>query len=181
MIVSMILWFPWLRAASFVFTMMLMFIASVAVAQDVPPVSSRIAACGKASKGWRLVGWGKHGLFFSVPKHGVKILGGKPDVDYVKFVIERTSHGAVLALWFGGMAFHPDPPGETLLSSASLTQTKLLDMEGTEIGLDSRGRKRDQSSWRWFGVLTEGAVYKDASAEDAALFDQIIDSACLIP
>jgi hypothetical protein len=79
------------------------------------------------------------------------------------------------------MEFHPNPPGETLSSSASYTQTKLLNIDGTEIGLDSRGKKRDKSSWRWFGVSAVGAVYENASVEDAVIFDQIIDSASMIP
>jgi hypothetical protein len=109
------------------------------------------------------------------------VLGGKPDVDYVKFVIKPTNHEAALELWFGGMASHPDPPTEILRSSASFTQTKLLNMDGTEIGLDTKGTKPDKSRWHRFGVWAEGAVYENASAEEAALFDQIIISACLIP
>jgi len=178
---SMIRWLPRLQSTSSVLAVLLMFFASVATGQEGSVAGTRIPACGKPVKGQSLIGWGKYGLFFSVPKRGVKISGGKPDVDYVKFVIKATNHEAALALWFGGMAFHPDPPGETRRSSASFTQTKLLNMDGTEIGLDSRGRKRDTSIWRWFGVWAEGAEYENASAEDAALFDKIIDSACLIP
>jgi len=158
----------------------LMFFACAALAQEAPLASTRIPAC-VGSKGQKLIGWGKYGLFFSVPKRGVKILGGKPDVDYVKFIIKPDKHEAALVLWFGGMAFHPDPPGETIRASASLTQTKLLNLEGREIGLDSKGKKHDQSSWRWFGILAEGGEYESASPEDAALFDRILDSACLIP
>jgi hypothetical protein len=79
------------------------------------------------------------------------------------------------------MAFHPDPPADTLKASMTFTQTKLVNRDGNEIGLDSRGKRDDQRSWRWLGVWAEGAVYENASPEDAALFDQIIDSACLVP
>src|SRR5260221_13731177 len=118
MIMSMIPWFRWMRAPSSVFAVMLMFFVSIVVAQEGAHVTARIPACRRPLKGQSLVGWGKYGLFFSVPKHGVKILGGKPDVDYVKFVIKPTNHDAALALWFGGMAFNPDPP-EALRNSAS--------------------------------------------------------------
>jgi hypothetical protein len=79
------------------------------------------------------------------------------------------------------MAFHPDPPGEMTRSSDSLTQRKVLNPDGDEIGLDSKGTKRDKGGWRWFGVWAEGGEYENAPPEDAALFDRILDSACLIP
>lgn len=162
------------------FAVTLMFFCPAVLAQEAPPAGTRIPACVR-SKGQKLIGWGKYGLFFSVPKRGVKILGGKPDVDYVKFIVKPEKHDAALVLWFGGMAFHPDPPGDTIRISATLTQTKLLSLDGHEIGLDSKGKKHDQSSWRWFGVYSEGGKYENASTEDAELFDQILDSACLIP
>ena len=99
----------------------------------------------------------------------------------MKFIIKPEKHDAALVLWFGGMAFHPDPPGETIRTSASLAQTKLLSLDGHEIGLDSKGKKHDRSSWRWFGVFAEGGEYENASPEDAVLFDRILDSGCLIP
>ena len=79
------------------------------------------------------------------------------------------------------MAFHPDPPGDLMSTSSSVKQTTLLDTKGNEIGLDSKGIKSDQSHWRWFGVLSEGGEYKNAPPEDAALFDRILESACLSP
>ena len=66
----------------------LMCLLSPALPQEIVS-NARIPACVDAAKGQRLIGWGKYGLFFAVPKRGVKILGGKPDVDYVKFVIHQ--------------------------------------------------------------------------------------------
>lgn len=181
MITSVIHRLPIFRWCFLFFALILPFLVSVSVAQEPPLSSARIPRCAGPSKDQNLIGWGKYGLFFSVPKRGFKILGGKPDVDYVKFVIKPSKHEAALVLWFGPMAFHPDPPGETIRTSASFTQTKLLKPDGTEIGLDSRGDKGDKSIWRWFGIGSEGGEYENASAENTALFDQILDSACLIP
>lgn len=173
--------FPTLRRRPLFFAFVVLFVVSMAVAQEPTLAGTRVPRCAEPSKDQSLIGWGKYGLFFSVPKRGFKILGGKPDEDYVKFVIKPNKHEAALVLWFGGMAFHPDPPGETIRTSVSFTQTKLLNPNGTEIGLDSRGKKGDKSNWRWLGVWAEGGDYENASAEDARLFDQILDSACLIP
>jgi hypothetical protein len=181
MIVPMIDGFTNFTARPLVFGLILIFLVSVTVAQDALARNTRIPACGGLPKDHALIGWGKYGLFFSVPKHAVKLLGGKPDVDYVKFVIKPNKHEAALVLWFGPMAFHPDPPAETTRSSDTFTQSKLLNPDGEEIGLDSKGTKRDKGSWRWFGVWTEGGEYENASPGDAALFDRILDSACLIP
>jgi hypothetical protein len=170
-----------LRPASYVYAVLLTFFVYVAAAQDTSGATIRIPACGSAVKGQSSIGWGKYGLFFSVPKQGVKVLGGQPDVDYIKFVIKPKKHNAALILWFGPMAFHPDPPAETTRSSDTFTQNKLLNPDGDEIGLDSKGTIRNKGRWRWFGVLAEGGEYENVLPEDAALFDQILDSACLIP
>lgn len=168
------------RTAACGLAMLLIFFVSATTAQETSAAARQINTCSRPGEGQRVIGWGKNGLFFSVPKRGVKTLGGKLDVDYVKFVIKPTNHEASLVLSFGGMAFRPEPPYEMLRNSASSTQTKLLDVRGHKIGLDSRGINRDKSRWRWLGVASEGATYEDASAEDAVLFDRIIDSACVV-
>jgi len=61
------------------------------------------------------------------------------------------------------------------------TQTTLGNSDGHEIGLDSIGKKLNQSRWRWFGIFTEGGEYENASLEDAVLLNRILDSACLMP
>jgi hypothetical protein len=133
------------------------------------------------STGQKWISWGRYGLKFQAPKHGVKILGGKPDVDYVKFVIRPVQGNAALVLWFGGMAFSPQPKGEQVTRSVTFRQAKVIESDGTEIGLDSRGQNPDTTAWRRFGVRAEGAEYDNASERYAALFDNIIDTACLAP
>ncbi len=50
-----------------------------------------------------------------------------------------------------------------------------------EIGMDSRGKNPDTTTWRHFGVLSEGAEYDHTSDRDTVLFDKIINTACLVP
>jgi hypothetical protein len=49
-----------------------------------------VSACGQPESNQKQIGWGKYGLHFTVPKDGMKILGGEPDVDYVRYVIKPT-------------------------------------------------------------------------------------------
>ena len=158
-----------------------MFVAPAAIGQGQPTAQTRIPQCGKLSPGQKWISWGRYGLKFQVPTRGVKILGGKPDVDYVKFVIRPVRGDAALVLWFGGMAFNPEPRGEQVKRSVTFSQAKVVTSDGTEIGLDSRGKNPDTTAWRHFGVRAEGAEYDNASDRDAALFDKAIETACLVP
>jgi hypothetical protein len=101
------------RAA--VFGLIITFLVSVTFAQDDSARNPRIPACGAPQKGYSLIGWGKHGLFFSVPKRGVEILGGKPDVDYVKFVIKRDKlrGGSCSLVWTNGVPPRPTRRDDT--------------------------------------------------------------------
>src|SRR5258708_38245796 len=96
---------------------LLMFAALASVGEGQSTSETRIPQCGKLSPGQRWISWGQYGLKFQCPKRGVKILGGKPDVDYVKFVIRPVQGNAALVLWFGGMAFDPQPRGEQVKGS----------------------------------------------------------------
>lgn len=60
-------------------------------------------------------------------------------------------------------------------------QMKLVNSDGMDVGVDSRGRKQDGTVWRHFAVGLEGAEYDKLSGTEAELFDQIIESACLVP
>jgi hypothetical protein len=158
-----------------------MFATTASIGQEQPTAQMRLPQCGKLSAGQRWISWGRYGLKFQAPKRGVKILGGKPDVDYVKFLIRPVQGDAVLVLWFGGMAFSPQPKGEQVQHSVTSSQATVIASDGTEIGLDSRGQNPDTTAWRHFGVRTEGAEYDHAPERDAALFNNIIETACLAP
>lgn len=167
-----------MRSATPVIFVLLMFLAPESIAQGQLTAPTRVPQCGKLLLGQRWISWGKYGLRFQAPKHGLKILGGKPDVDYVKFVIKPVDVEAALVLWFGGMAFNPEPRGEQVRRSATFRQAKVVVHDGTEVGLDSRGQYPDATTWRHFGVGSEGAEYDNASDRDAALFDKVIETAC---
>ena len=139
------------RFGASVFAPLLLLLVSVTAAQEVSIASARIFLCKGPSKSEKWIGSGKYGLFFSVPQHGFKVLSGT-DVDYVKFVIKPNKHKSVLVLWFGYAAFSPHPPSGIIRASATFNQTKLLGPDGIEIGLDSRGKKHNGTTWGWFGV-----------------------------
>jgi hypothetical protein len=168
-----------MRTATCIFALVFVFATRAAETQEQVGAASRVPACANPSSGHKLIGWGEDGLKFSVPKRGVKILGGKPDVDYVRFVIKPNDRDVRLVLWFGPYALKQEPERETLETSATFTQTKLLGSDGATIGLDSRGQYHNNTKWRHFAIGAQGAVYESVSPADATLFDQIIESACL--
>jgi hypothetical protein len=170
-----------MRSATPLLCALAMFVAPPSISRGQSNPETRIPQCGKLPPSQRWISWGKYGLKFQCPKRGVKILGGKPDVDYVKFVLRPVHGNAALVLWFGGMAFNAQPGGEQTKGSVTFRQAKVVAPDGTEIGLDSRGQKPDTTFWRHFGVRTEGAEYDNASDRDAAMFDNIIETACLVP
>jgi hypothetical protein len=158
----------------------LVFFGSPCKAQEQSAGATRIPACGNLPNDQKWIGDGDYGLKFKVPKRGVKILGGA-DVDYVKFIIKPANRHAALLLWFGPYALNPKPRQELLENSARSTQTEIMNSDGNVIGYDTKGQNHDSTTWRQFSVLLEGAVYENASASDTALFDRIIESACIVP
>ena len=136
--------------------------------------------CEPAKRGEKQIGPGKKGLRFTVPKRAVRILGGKLDVDYVKYVIKPKKGEGWLELWFGPYAMSLTPDEKQFENSTQIRQRNIALPDGT-IGVDSWGRFRSGKSWRQMAILREGARYTDASAADAQLFDSIIDSACFTP
>jgi hypothetical protein len=121
------------------------------------------------------------GLNFAVPKHAVKILGGKPDTDYVEYVIKPKKSHSWLELWFGPYAMSWEPEDDQFIKSADFAQRTLVLPNGATIGVDSGGHLHNGTNWRQTNIVGEGARYTDAPIEDAKLFDQIINSACFTP
>lgn len=136
-----------------------------------------VSACVQPNSAHKVVGWGKYGLHFAVPRAGVQILGGKPDVDYVRYVIKRDKSDSYLNLWFGPYSMSTEPDDERFLESLEFSQRNLATDKGV-IGMDSRGRAHSGLNWRQTAAFGSGAVYRDADSESAALFDKIIDSIC---
>jgi len=141
-----------------------------------------IPDCGVAGKDQTLIGWGRFGLRFKVPRRDNKISGGKPDVDYLVYTIKPKSGGGYLELWFGPYALPTDPDDDEFINSVNFAQRDVAAVNGKAFGTDSWGQLRSGGSWRWTGVFTQGGSrYHAVGSEDARLFDQIVNSICEIP
>lgn len=137
-----------------------------------------VPKCTSPPLGQKQIGWGKYGLHFAVPEKDVEIRGGEPDVDYVRYVIKPAAGKSYLELWFGSMAISTEPDDKLFVESADFSQRNLTSFDGRVIGKDSRGHLQNGASWRQTAASGSGAIYGDASAEEAHLFDQIINSIC---
>lgn len=138
-----------------------------------------VPSCTKPRRGLRRIGWG-YGPQFDVPKRAAEILGGKPDVDYSRYVIKPKKGKGFLELWFGPYAMGSDPADEKFTSSVTFAQRKVVSAADGVIGIDSWGKLRNGEKWRQTAIVSQGARYDAAKPDDAALFDEIIDSLCLV-
>lgn len=130
--------------------------------------------------GMKQMGWMT--LRFMVPKRGVKITGGKWDADYVEYGVQPIHGTSWLELWFGPTSLSTDPDDEIFLKSDTWSQRNIVEPNGQNTGMDSRGKLKTGGLWRQTAVPgIGGARYGDASAEDAPVFDKIIDSICFLP
>ena len=119
---------------------------------------------------------------FSVSKRDFNVRGGKPDVDYVLYVVSPKKSKTVLQLWFGGMTLGLYPSEAKLESSTNLKKTKLTVEQARVEGMDSRGQSSEGSYWRHFAIEAQGgALYDTKNRQDADRLDSIIDSACYTP
>jgi hypothetical protein len=146
---------------------------------DQPPI--RIASCTKLPSGHKRVGWGKYGLQFNVRKRDVRLKGGKPDVDYVKYIVQRKNSDSILALWFGNNAMSAEPDERMTRASSSHSMRTVVSEKGEIVGVDYQGSTADGRRWRKFVVGRQGAVYDSVPPTDSTLFDEIINSACETP
>ncbi len=141
-----------------------------------------LPTCAKTKKDSRAIGWGKYGLRFSVPTDSTVIAGGKPDVDYVQWIISPQNSSAHLALWFGPYAANLEPEDDRFINSASFTQRTIAIGDDAQVGIDSQGKLREGGEWRHTAVQGQGAAtYTNANLKDKVLFDQIIGSICEVP
>jgi hypothetical protein len=141
-----------------------------------------VPVCGKVQPNQQRIGWGNYGLRFNVIKHDVQVHGGKPDVDYVRYVIKRKHGVAHLELWFGLNAIDAMPEDAEFIKSETFEQRNVVNSDGRVSGFDSWGQGRGGGNWRYTSVLGEGgSIYENASREEASLFDHIVNSVCEVP
>lgn len=136
-----------------------------------------VRSCAQPGSEHKSIGWGKYGLHFSVPKRAVKILGGEPDVDCVRYVTKPKGARSYLELWFGPYAMNPEPDDDQFIESANFVQRDVV-RNNSVVGLDSWGETSTGGSWRQTSVFLEGARYRNADKDSALLFNKIIDSLC---
>jgi len=102
------------------------------------------------------------------------------DVDYGYFSIgygPKKQRVWLTGAGDGGLATLGVPPEEWLLNSREFSVRAFR--SGIREGLDIRGQSKDGTYWRHVGViLIESMSYDGVSAEAAAFFDKLIDSAC---
>ena len=138
--------------------------------------------CRKPEPDFKQIGWGAYGLQFKVPTRAVNILGGDPDVDYVRYLIKPMASETTLELWFGPYAMNMDPDDDLILDSVAFAQRNVDNDKGQLVGEDSWGRLADGTAWRQTAVMAEGgARYRNASPEYVELFNPVINSICDIP
>lgn len=85
-----------------------------------------------------------------------------------------------LGLWFGPMAFTPNPDQNLLSLSAGTQTVRLTNSEAKKIDSEFTGELRSGEPWRHtlIGIRGLDGAEQKASARNAALFDRIISSAC---
>jgi hypothetical protein len=143
-----------------------------------------IPVCGKAEHGFRRIGWGKYGIHFLVPIHRMKVKGGKPDVDYVRYVLQPKKGISYMEFWFGINSLPTDPDDDLFKSSSAFSQRNIgnTSVNDAFFGVDSWGHLKSGENWRQAAIAgMGGAVYQDARTQDAALFDGIINTMCYVP
>ena len=141
-----------------------------------------VPTCAKRESGQKRIGWGKYGLQFNIVKRDVEILGGKPDVDYVRYLLKPKKGEDHLELWFGPYAMDSLPDDDQFTSSDEFAQRDVVNSNGELVGMDSWGQERSGKHWRQTSIVGQGgASYRNITSERASIFDKIVNSACELP
>jgi len=155
--------------------------SDIQIVLDSSTPGSPVPTCKQPANARKEVSWGEYGVHFAVNAKA-KLRGGKPDVDYVRYVLTLPKSKSYLEFWFGPYAMNPEPDDELFMGSSDFSQRNLRNADGKVFGEDGRGHLKSGGNWRHFAIFGEGgALYRDASEQDAQIFDQIIDSVCIVP
>lgn len=143
--------------------------------------SLKVPICARPERGGKQVDWGKYGPRFTVPVNDVTIKGGKPDTDYVKYVVRLKKGKSYLEFWFGPYALSSEPDDEQFVNSSDFSQRNIV-VAGGVIGMDSWGHLRGGDSWRQTVIVGQGgAIYVRVPVGKSTVFDRIINSICTVP
>ena len=99
--------------------------------------SMLVPVCSEPDSHLRRIGWGKFGPQFDVPMQEVEVLGGEPDVDYVRYVIKPKTGDGYLEFWFGPTAMSPDPDKELLENSVGTQKRKTKENTQVQIAREN--------------------------------------------
>ena len=172
---------------------MLLTLLLAAVSQSVrqPDTEFLLTTCGGVPKGQRSIGRGEYGLQFRIPKHQVQVNSVKPDEEHIRYLVKMKNRPGLWLLWFGVYSLSRNPDPQRVSESVSVSRSEVSNRKGQNVGLDTVGHLPDGTRWRHFVVASEsaaysdfdgeGATYSNVSADVAALFNRIIDSACVAP
>jgi hypothetical protein len=156
----------------------------------VPRAFPAVSNCKELSPGMRRIGE-RLGFQFDVPIRDFTIAEGWGDTPPTEhgfnIKLNRSNAHLILSSGSSGPLIPPDP----ILASAG-QERKILDRRGNTIGDDSWGYWGQGERWRHVRLQESGLIdarygpkneteipsYGSINEQDAAIFDQIINSAC---
>ncbi|MBZ5646827.1 MAG: carboxypeptidase-like regulatory domain-containing protein [Acidobacteriia bacterium] len=103
------------------------------------------------------------------------------DIDYVLYRVRFARTNESVEIWSGvNVGINGDPIDDWLVKSSEYSERRI---GGASWGIDARGTSIDGSRWRSANMVigSELVRYSGVSADAAAYFDAIIDSACTVP
>ncbi len=157
----------------------------------LPPFLAAVSSCRELGPGMRRIGE-QVGFQFDVPIRDFTVHEGSTDAPppIHGFDIRPKNSTAYLSISWGEETTERRPPDPILDSSDNIQKRTVLDDNGKTIGEESWGYWGQGERWRrvhllgWlqlrYGSKNEREVpsYGSVHERDAALFDQIINSAC---
>lgn len=130
-------------------------------------------------------------------------VGKSKDIDYTRYVVSYGNPEHVLVIWFGGNAVGFEAREKTLVNSVSFSE-RYVELSGFgAVGIDSQGGLPTGNRWRSIGCSEDAfagegksfmekeifwdfprqsgalAEFEDVSPQEAAYFNQIINSVCV--
>jgi hypothetical protein len=134
-------------------------------------------ACETAAKPGREIAGSYAG--FNISDQSMRVSGGEIDVDYRRFLIRLGHSESVLELWFGPYAMSGVPGDDMFIDSSVFRERQVVAAKGDIVGLDSWGTLKNGRRWRQTSIVSEGAIYRSATSQEAESFDRIINSVCV--
>src|SRR6476620_2577673 len=154
----------------------------LATRTKIAPVLHRVSLCSVVEAGMRRVG--DRGLDFDVSTKDFRITEGTTDVAPIVhgFDLAPKKSNATLEIEFGERPMDSIATDPALTFLSQVVRRPIFDDKGRQLGEDEWGYRGTGERWRrlrFTGIGT--AKYGLVDTRDAEKFDQIINSACLVP